>query len=147
MQKFIVVTFAVCLAMSITACGNGHKPAAKGNHETVTHQTKHHNDGVTPLNVKILTSADAFKVNKEGKMEIKVTKGKESVNDAEEVKFEIWKGNGQGTSKIYKGVNKGKGFYTLNYTFSRPGDYHVIAHVTAKDSHTMPEKIFHVKPS
>ncbi|TCP30602.1 YtkA-like protein [Scopulibacillus darangshiensis] len=101
-------------------------------------------DSLAPLKVNILTDKNAFKVNESGKVEIKVTKKEENVDDADEVKFEIWKDGQKNKSRIYKGVHTKEGHYMLKHTFKAPGDYHIIAHVTARGSHTMPVKVLHV---
>lgn len=84
-------------------------------------------------------------INKEVEFQANVTQGKEQVNDADKVEFEIWK-EGQSdeeNNKIEAEINK-DGNYYINETFKETGKYFVIAHVTARDMHTMPKVEFEV---
>ena len=84
-------------------------------------------------------------INKEVEFQANVTQGKEQVNDADKVEFEIWK-EGQSdeeNNKIEAEINK-DGNYYINETFKETGKYFVIAHVTARDMHTMPKVDFEV---
>lgn len=101
-------------------------------------------ESLQPLQVRILTEADVFQPGEANTMKIKVTKGDEAVSDASEVRFEIWKKGNKDHSKKYKVKNEGKGIYSLKHTFKKKGIYEVITHVTARSSHTMPEKEFRV---
>lgn len=104
------------------------------------------NANMAPLVVEILTEAEAFKPGKAGKIEIKVTQGDEVVSDAQEVHFEIWAEGQEDNSETLHGHNDGSGIYSLEHTFEAEGVYYVIAHVTARDMHTMPKQQFTVKP-
>ncbi|MBM7645736.1 uncharacterized lipoprotein YehR (DUF1307 family) [Scopulibacillus daqui] len=147
MKKITIIFFIIAMIVSLTACGQGEGQGAKADHHAMSHNTKQTSGSAEPLRVDILTSANAFKANQKGEIKIRVTKGNKPVSHPEEVIFEIYKAHQQDASKKYKGMNKGNGLYGINMTFSKPGNYHVIAHVTANGTHTMPEKVFHVKPS
>lgn len=70
-----------------------------------------------------------------------VTQGKDKVEDADEVKFEIRK-VGEEDSEMIKATHQGKGTYEVKKTFKEDGKYVVTAHVTARSMHNMPsEKI------
>lgn len=77
-------------------------------------------------------------------MEATVTQGKEKVEDAKDVKFEVKK-TGQDTSEEVIGEHQGKGVYSITTTFQEAGTYSVTAHVTARGMHNMPTKEFEVK--
>ncbi|MED3550342.1 FixH family protein [Cytobacillus praedii] len=84
-------------------------------------------------------------INKEVELQANVTQGKEQVSDADKVEFEIWR-EGQSDEehkKIEAEINK-DGNYYIKETFKETGKYFVIAHVTARDMHTMPKVEFEV---
>lgn len=95
-----------------------------------------------PLEVEILTESDAFEPGVAGEIEARVWQGDENIDDADEVVFEIWKDGHEDESENLDGESVGDGIYSLAYTFEEDGVYYVIAHVTARDMHTMPKKAF-----
>lgn len=90
------------------------------------------------LEVKI-EAADHIELNKETTIACVVTYGEEKVDDADEVKFEIWK-HGSEKHDMLKAKNEGSGKYSVTKTFTEPGTYSVVAHVTARNMHNMPKK-------
>jgi hypothetical protein len=70
---------------------------------------------------------------------VTVTQGKEAVEDASEVKFEIWKDGNKDQSVMAEAAHTEKGIYTAKHTFTEDGVYEVQSHVTARDMHTMPK--------
>lgn len=68
-----------------------------------------------------------------------VTQGEDKVDDADEVKFEIWK-SGQDDHEMLDASHQDGGIYFVKKTFPENGIYYVISHVTARDMHTMPKK-------
>ncbi|ANB61729.1 FixH family protein [Anoxybacteroides amylolyticum] len=89
------------------------------------------------LNVKI-EAKSPMDVNKTTEISCLVTYGNEKVDDADEVKFEIWK---QGSEKheMLPAKNKGNGKYAVTKTFTEAGTYSIVAHVTAHNMHNMPK--------
>ncbi|WP_158553567.1 FixH family protein [Peribacillus saganii] len=77
--------------------------------------------------------------NKSVTIKASVTQGDEKVTDADEVKFEIGKA-GQENTEMIEAKHQGKGVYTIDYIFKEDGKYMVVAHVTARSMHNMPEK-------
>jgi len=77
--------------------------------------------------------------NKEEKLMIHVTQGTKNVNDADEVKFEIWKAGTDEKSELIKATAAKKGMYAIQHRFSEAGVYFVQTHVTAHDMHNMPK--------
>jgi len=77
------------------------------------------------LDVNLTIMPEKAEVNEEVTFEAKVTYGEEKVNDADEVKFEIWRANEENheTTVVEKGVN---GIYKLNKTFNEEGTYYVL---------------------
>lgn len=89
------------------------------------------------LNVKIETKSP-IDLNKETEIACVVTYGNEKVTDADEVKFEIWK-QGNEQHEMIKAKHKGNGKYAITKTFTEPGTYSIVAHVTARNMHNMPK--------
>ncbi|WP_043933199.1 FixH family protein [Bacillus sp. EB01] len=81
--------------------------------------------------------------NKEAELKVHVTQGKENVDDANEVKFEITR-QGQSTSEMIDAELQGDGIYSIKKTFTEAGKYEVVSHVTARDMHTMPKVVIDV---
>lgn len=93
------------------------------------------------LDVKLSITPEKGEVNQPVTFNAMVTQGKEKVNDADEVTFEIWKSMDPNHDKI--DVKKGKdGVYSLSKTFQQDGTYYVISHVTARGMHNMPKTEF-----
>lgn len=77
-------------------------------------------------------------------LKARITQGKEHVNDADSVQFEIWK-EGQETHEKLDAKNTESGIYAIQKSFSEAGKYTIIAHVTARDMHNMPKMEFIVE--
>ncbi|GAA0432974.1 FixH family protein [Lentibacillus halophilus] len=138
MKKLFVLIIVLSLTF-LAACGSPNdENASNSKNDQGAEQS------LKPLEVEFLTEADAFQPGKEGTIKTQVTKGDENVADAEDVQFEIWKGDNQDESAKFKPENKGEGVYALKHTFNEKGIYKVIAHTTARGSHTMPIQEFKV---
>ncbi|GAB4074558.1 hypothetical protein GCM10028778_20610 [Barrientosiimonas marina] len=136
-MKRLLVLITACSLMFLAACSSTNDDNANN-----SKNDEEAEESLKPLEVEFLTKADAFHTGKEGTIKTKVTKGDENVADADEVQFEIWKGENQDTSEKFEPENKGKGIYALKHTFNDKGTYKVIAHTTARDSHAMPKQEF-----
>jgi uncharacterized lipoprotein NlpE involved in copper resistance len=77
--------------------------------------------------------------NQEIEIYAKVTQGKEIVDDAYEVKFEIWK-SGDDNHEMIDSKHTKDGIYPITYQFKEEGLYYVVSHVTARGMHNMPKK-------
>jgi hypothetical protein len=93
------------------------------------------------VEVELTVHPETGKVNQPIVFEAKVTQGNESVEDAQEVKFEIWRAQDENHEKILV-EHAGNGIYRLEKTFEEEGTYYIISHVTARDMHNMPKKEF-----
>ncbi|WP_047980290.1 FixH family protein [Ornithinibacillus contaminans] len=72
-----------------------------------------------------------------------VTQGSENVNDADEVEFEFWKeGQSDEEHELIPGEFQADGIYSIEKTVEEAGTYYVIAHVTAREMHVMPQTEF-----
>ncbi|WP_057912564.1 FixH family protein [Peribacillus muralis] len=76
---------------------------------------------------------------KEVILETTVKQGSQLVNEADEVLFEVRK-SGHDKRDMLEAKNTGSGKYQVMHTFTEQGKYIVVAHVTAKGLHVMPEK-------
>ncbi|WP_246197210.1 FixH family protein [Cytobacillus depressus] len=79
-------------------------------------------------------------VGEEVLLAVTVTQGEKAVEDANEVKFEIWKEGQKDSSKLVEAKHTEKGKYEATYAFEENGLFNVQSHVTARDMHTMPTK-------
>ncbi|WP_199426453.1 FixH family protein [Thermaerobacillus caldiproteolyticus] len=121
-RKFLFLAFMTMVAFVLLAACN---------------QEKQEENQPAVLNVKIKTD-DHIELNKETEIACLVTYGNEKVTDADEVKFEIWK-QGNNQHEMLKAKHEGNGKYVVKKTFTEPGTYSVIAHVTARNMHNMPK--------
>jgi len=96
-----------------------------------------------PVDVKIELPNGQIKANEQITIKAKVTQGGQAVKDADEVKFQVGE-NGQQSSEMLDANNQKDGTYSVNYTFKQDGNYYVVAHVTARDMHTMPKELITV---
>ena len=69
---------------------------------------------------------------------VRVTQEDEAVDDADEIKFEIWKNGAKEESEMVEAALTKDGVYEAETTFSEEAVYTVQVHVTARSMHTMP---------
>lgn len=93
------------------------------------------------IEVSVKTKPEILIVNKEITIVAKVTQGEDIVDDADEVKFEIWKEGEKEDQheEVEAKWNKSEGVYYVEKIFEEQGIYNVIAHVTARGMHSMPK--------
>lgn len=91
------------------------------------------------VQVEVRTVQETLQPGRAILVEAKVTQGTEKVEDAQEVKFEIWKKD-QDKRETITASHWQDGVYRIKTMFPEDGVYHVIAHVTARDMHVMPQK-------
>ena len=93
-----------------------------------------------PLNVEISVSPEKLNPSEEVKIDAKVTYGDEEVEDADEVKFQLWEKGNEEEDEFINGDHKGKGIYSITKEFDHDGVFIVVAHVTARNMHNMPKQ-------
>ncbi|ABO66235.1 Conserved hypothetical protein [Geobacillus thermodenitrificans NG80-2] len=121
-RRLFFVMVAVLTAIIIAACSNNNEQAE------------------TPAMLEVkMDVPDHIDVNKPTKLACVVTYGGEKVEDASEVKFEVWK-HGNGDREMLEAKHDGNGRYSVTKTFTEAGTYSVVAHVTARDMHNMPKQ-------
>ncbi|WHY84297.1 FixH family protein [Neobacillus novalis] len=123
MRKLLVVFISVLLLIVAVSCSK-------------------QNDALPEMiKVDLSVKPGTGKVDQPISFEAKVSQGKEMVNDAESVIFEIWRAKDEKHEKIE--IKQAKnGIYHLEKSFSQEGTYYIISHVTARDMHNMPKKEF-----
>lgn len=70
----------------------------------------------------------------------RVTQDEEAVNDAKEVKFEVWESGLRDEGEMLDGELTEDGIYVADYTFDHDGVYYLFAHTTARGMHVMPKQ-------
>ncbi|WP_052948864.1 FixH family protein [Mesobacillus campisalis] len=124
MKKYVVLMLTILLFLA--GCGSNNDDSSQA--------------GEVPeiIEVTILTP-DSLNPNEEVSLEAKVTQGDENVEDAAEVKFEVWK-SGEDEREMLEAQHQSEGVYVVSKTFESEGVYNIVAHVTARDMHNMPKK-------
>ncbi len=89
-----------------------------------------------PLNVSFVVSPSAPKAEQPSTISVRVEQEGKPVNDADEVKFEVWK-KGSEDHRMVQAVKTTDGTYTAQETFKASGTYCIMYHVTARDLHKM----------
>lgn len=117
----------------IAGCGNTSQKKDSSNQEEI------------PTMIEAaLDVPEKAEIGDEVSLAVTVKQGKDFVDDATEVKFEIWKDGQKNASEMVEANQAEKGNYTNTYKFQENGIYHVQSHVTARDMHTMPEKTIQI---
>lgn len=70
----------------------------------------------------------------------RITQGEEAVEDADEVKFEVWESGLRDEGEMVYGQLTEDGVYAAEYTFDHDGVYYMYAHTTARGLHVMPKQ-------
>lgn len=91
---------------------------------------------VQELEVEVLTEPKGEAG--EWTLEAYVSQGGEAVNDADEVKFEVFEAGKKDESVKIDYTDLKDGVYSIKHTFQEEGVYYFIPHVTARSLHTMP---------
>ncbi|HSJ37621.1 MAG TPA: FixH family protein [Planococcus sp. (in: firmicutes)] len=91
---------------------------------------------VQGLEVEVLTEPEGE--TGEWTLEAYVSQGTEAVNDADEVKFEVFEAGKKDESVKIDYTDVKDGVYSVKHTFQEDGVYYFIPHVTARSLHTMP---------
>ncbi|MEH7224189.1 FixH family protein [Bacillus sp. JJ1566] len=125
MRKGILFLFIAAL-ITLAACNN----------ETDTKNTN--TTELIPITVDVKIDPEKINPGEEVTLHAFVTQGEESVEDADEVQFEIVQ-KGSEESEFLDGKHTSEGEYTAVKTFDTDGVYFVTAHVTARGMHTMPK--------
>lgn len=99
-----------------------------------------HDEEVAILEVEI-ENGEAFEPGEEVMLSARVTQSGEAVNDAEEVKFEVWESGLREEGQMLVGELKEDGIYEVPFTFEEEGVFYMYAHTTARGMHVMPKQM------
>jgi hypothetical protein len=98
-------------------------------------------NGVMPAEVIVeIQTPEQLNVNEPIELSAKITQNNEAVNDADEVKFEVWESGFRNDGQMLEGELTEEGVYVVDYTFNHDGVYYMFAHTTARGLHVMPKK-------
>lgn len=87
-----------------------------------------------------IQTAEQLNVGETIQLSARVTQEEEAVNDAKEVKFEVWESGLRDEGEMLDGELKEDGIYVADYTFDHDGVYYMFAHTTARGMHVMPKQ-------
>lgn len=121
MKRLLVVLLAAWIGLIMTGCSQ----------QEVEEEPQF-------LEVELTANPEKAELNEEITFEAKITYGTEEVEDADEVKFEIWRSQAEEHEKIVVEHDQ-NGIYRLNKSFEEEGTYYIISHVTARRMHNMPK--------
>lgn len=98
-------------------------------------------NGEMPAEVSVeIQTAELLAVGETVQLSAKVTQNDDAVNDADEVKFEVWESGLRDHGQMLEGKLIEDGVYTVDYTFDHDGVYYMYAHTTARGLHVMPKQ-------
>jgi hypothetical protein len=100
-------------------------------------QKEEENSTLQIVEVDIKTTPEKLEKDRKVSIQAHVSQGNENVDDADDVQFEIWKSDNE-NHEMMDGIHQGDGVYSVDTTFMEDGIYYVIAHVNARNLHTMP---------
>lgn len=87
-----------------------------------------------------IQAPETVDVGEETDLSVVLTQGNETVEDAFEVVFEIWKDGERNDGVLLDAEHEAEGAYDVVYTFEEDAIYLVQSHVSARDMHVMPKK-------
>lgn len=125
MKKFLVIG---AITLALAGCSND---AHEGMHEP----------SLEVVEVEVLTNKQ-LEPGEQVTLSARVTQEKQAVNDAEEVKFEVWESGLRDQGTTLEGELTEDGVYEVAYTFETEGVYYMFAHTTARGMHVMPKTEF-----
>lgn len=97
--------------------------------------------GIMPVEVVVeIQTPEHLNVNETVQLAARVTQGDEAVEDAEEVKFEVWESGLRDDGQMLDGKLTEDGVYAIDHTFDHDGVYYMFAHTTARGLHVMPKQ-------
>lgn len=87
-----------------------------------------------------IQTAEQLNIGETVQLAARVTQGEEAVNDAKEVKFEVWESGLRDEGEMLEGKLTEDGVYVAEYLFDHDGVYYMFAHTTARGMHVMPKQ-------
>ena len=130
MMKKVFVALSMSVAL-LVACSNDADESPIDTNEVVGE--------IIEVKVDILTP-ESVDANTAVKLEAKVTQGDEIINDADNVKFEVWESGKRDQALMLDGEFIGEGVFSAETTFDHDGVYYMFAHTNARGMHVMPKQ-------
>lgn len=131
MMKKLLISLAV-IAGVLAGCNNADT--------SKTDDATSHNEG-TSVEVKVdIQTPEKVDVGKDVDLMAHVTQGGKNVDDADEVKFEVWESGNRDNGQMLDGKFDKEGIYKATTKFDHDGVYYMYAHTTAHGLHTMPKQ-------
>lgn len=87
-----------------------------------------------------IQTAEQLNVGETIELAARVTQDEEAVNDAKEVRFEVWESGLREDGILLDGQLTEDGVYVTEHQFDHDGVYYMYAHTTARGMHVMPKK-------
>ncbi|GEN34051.1 MULTISPECIES: FixH family protein [Aneurinibacillus] len=129
--QIIIGCFVLLLAFYLGGCGN-----EKQNGERKVPEK---------LQVQFVAEPQSPQPEEETTFSVTVTQGGEKVNDADDVKFEIWREGQKEKHTMVPAEKSGEGVYSAKQKFDKPGTYYVMYHIDARGLHSMTNHKIEVK--
>lgn len=130
-MKRLLISLAV-IAGVLAGCNN--------TNTSKTDDSTSHNEG-TLVEVKVdIQTPEKEEAGKDVDLLAHVTQGGKAVNDADEVKFEVWESGNRDKGQMIEGKLDKDGIYKATTKFDHDGVYYMYAHTTARGLHTMPKQ-------
>lgn len=123
------IVLAAMLALTLAACGDDQTEI--DTNDVVAE--------IAEVKVEFLTPQQ-LDSNVPVKLEVKLTQGDEVVNDADDVKFEVWQSGLRDEGELIEGKFIGDGIFSAETTFKEDGVYYIFAHTNARGMHVMPKQ-------
>ncbi|WP_397539907.1 FixH family protein [Rummeliibacillus pycnus] len=130
-MKKMLISLAL-IAVVLAGCNNADT--------SKTDNSTSHNEG-TAVEVKVdIQTPEKEKVGKDIELVAHVTQGGKNVDDADEVKFEVWESGNRDQGQMLEGKLDKDGIYKASTKFDHDGVYYMYAHTTARGLHAMPKQ-------
>ncbi|MGR3764468.1 FixH family protein [Rossellomorea sp. NS-SX7] len=129
MKKILMLLMMVSAILYLSACTENSDEAKPDTSESIPEQ----------VSAEIMVP-EKVSLSEETILKVQVLQGEEKVEDADEVKFEVWKGSNKDDSEMIEAEHMKDGIYQVETSFEEDGIYYVQTHVTARDMHVMPIK-------
>lgn len=130
-MKKLLISLAI-VAGVLAGCNNANT--------SKTDDSTSHNEGMTVEVKADIQTPEKVEVGKEVDLVAHVTQGGKNVDDADEVKFEVWESGDRDNGKMFEGKLDKDGLYQATTKFDHDGVYYMYAHTTARGLHTMPKQ-------
>lgn len=111
------------------------------NEASSQHDMHQEDPSLEPVQVEVLTD-ETLQPGEEVELAARVTQEGEAVEDADEVKFEVWESGLREDGTMLEAELTEDGVYQAKHTFDKEGVYYMFAHTTARGMHVMPKTKF-----